>query len=477
MTSPSIPYKLVLTCMTVSAIVLFFFSGATSPLYNIAYSDGLVFRYVALGIAEGKIPYVDVFDNKGPLLYFINYMGLLIDEDYGLLFLQWLHLSFFIFLCYRLHQLLHAHSFYSWLLPLLLTFLIRFFDNGNMTEEWSLSLLTLPLFFILPLYQEEKRDLRPSQSFFYGLCIGLLAMLRLNNAVPLLAILLWWLIGLIRSARYVSLAHFLVFASLGFLLPVTLAAGWFYQKAGLYGCYEWIYATIIVNFVVFKSVLLPSIPLWKIVPVFFFHVTFVCLCLLKTCNLKQKPLVIPLVLTFVLSCLSMGHSWFGHYQMVLVPTFLISIGLFAQSRKHLILSVFLLTSLYLCKYSVSLEWWHYQEKARQEAFQKDFALVIGTIPSDQRRQLWNLNVHVWNYIDVAYQQKIFPVNRFDRPILADDKYPQPTFMFQHPAWVLVDEDDLDKESVEAQFLYQHYQSVARTSSPHRHCFSLYRRTI
>ena len=36
-----------------------------------------IFMYVAQGILEGEVPYLDRWDHKGPLLYLINAVGLL----------------------------------------------------------------------------------------------------------------------------------------------------------------------------------------------------------------------------------------------------------------------------------------------------------------------------------------------------------------------------------------------------------------
>ena len=468
-----------LISVVVSAIVLLLFSATTSPIYNLAYSDGRVFQYVGMAIAEGRIPYVDVFDNKGPFLYFINYIAFLLDEEYGILGLQWLHLSIFFYLCFRLHQSLHSCHFYSWVLPLLITFIVRYLGDGNLTEEWSLSLLIIPLFYIIPLYQGDRTDILPSQSFFYGLCVGLLALLRLNNAVPLLAILLLWLIDFIQRKQFASLARFIAFASIGFLLPVVAAALWFYQKAGLYGIYEWIYATIIVNFVYFKNqITIPSeIPLWKILPAVFFHVIFICLCLFRHRKPSQSRLVLSLVLTFLLTYLTIGQSWYAHYQMILIPTFLVSFCLLSKNHLHLALSVLLLTSIYMCKYVVGNEWKYYQENSINTEYQQEFAQVIDMLSPAERNQLWNLNATIYHFVDVAYYQRLFPVNRVDRPSLTVDTYPQPSFVDQQPLWVIVDENDLDQQKAETHFLLQHYQSVACTHSEHRHNLSLYKRVL
>ena len=46
--------------------------------------DSSTYIYVAQGILKGELPYVDRWDNKGPLLYSLNAIGILIHDTWGL---------------------------------------------------------------------------------------------------------------------------------------------------------------------------------------------------------------------------------------------------------------------------------------------------------------------------------------------------------------------------------------------------------
>ena len=49
---------------------------ATSFLYENWFPlDNAIFQIIGRGWVEGKIPYVDLWDQKGPLIYFINALG------------------------------------------------------------------------------------------------------------------------------------------------------------------------------------------------------------------------------------------------------------------------------------------------------------------------------------------------------------------------------------------------------------------
>src|SRR5512143_2942089 len=59
-------------------VVLLLFSPINTPI--LARDEG-VFVYVGRAILEGKIPYRDVWDHKGPLIYYINALGLWIGPN------------------------------------------------------------------------------------------------------------------------------------------------------------------------------------------------------------------------------------------------------------------------------------------------------------------------------------------------------------------------------------------------------------
>ena len=54
--------------------------------------DSSTYIYVAQGILKGELPYVDRWDNKGPLLYSLNAIGILIHDTWGIWVVQGLFL-------------------------------------------------------------------------------------------------------------------------------------------------------------------------------------------------------------------------------------------------------------------------------------------------------------------------------------------------------------------------------------------------
>ena len=60
-------------------LVLLLFVCPFSPIHRYCFeTDEIAYRVVSKGLLKGKIPYRDLFDHKGPLLYFVYALGMLI---------------------------------------------------------------------------------------------------------------------------------------------------------------------------------------------------------------------------------------------------------------------------------------------------------------------------------------------------------------------------------------------------------------
>ena len=79
--------------LLIAISIILLFSKATSPLYDGSYSvDDSIFKVIGKGILNGYVPYKDLFDHKGPILFLIQALGLLINKNVGIFILQILNL-------------------------------------------------------------------------------------------------------------------------------------------------------------------------------------------------------------------------------------------------------------------------------------------------------------------------------------------------------------------------------------------------
>ena len=92
-----------LVCFGCAAVLLLFCSG-TSPLYNgHDWTDANTYLTMGRGLLHGVVPYRDLFDHKGPLLYFVYALGALLSPSgfFGIYLLQAAALGTALFFLYQ----------------------------------------------------------------------------------------------------------------------------------------------------------------------------------------------------------------------------------------------------------------------------------------------------------------------------------------------------------------------------------------
>lgn len=124
-----------------------------SPWFEVFFDDKEIFRYTGMAIAKGQIPYIDFFDHKPPLIFFLN----MIDYYGGrwtFWFIDMLFITFTTFKFYKVN--VKYNVIYPIALPILFVLIIRShfisFDFG-MTRSYSTMLYLLCFISII----EQKR--------------------------------------------------------------------------------------------------------------------------------------------------------------------------------------------------------------------------------------------------------------------------------------------------------------------------------
>ena len=231
--------------LVISAIFLSVFSWSTSPIFKVYGNDSAVFIVMGKALAAGKVLYKDVFDHKGPILFFIEALGQLIwSGRMGIFLIQILNLTVVLYLARKI-SLLFVTQKQSWLvICAALIFLVRPLDEGNMTEELSLAFIMLPVFLALKDFLQPQSIHPTKNTFIYGLCFTIIAFIRITNAVAIVAIVFSIILSLIMEQRWRLLwkhAGVFIGASLVVILPLF---AFFYSQDTLY---DMLYGTFLFN--------------------------------------------------------------------------------------------------------------------------------------------------------------------------------------------------------------------------------------
>lgn len=243
--------------LLISVVYLLLFSAYTSPLFpKFMKYDSAVFMMVSKSILAGKKLYVDVFDHKGPILYCLEAIGMA-GGRIGVFLLQTVFLWANLLLLDRMTGLFsgetedrgiggacRTHTAGRWLVIGMTLLLLAYpLANGNLTEEYSLPFIFLPLYLFLKDMRTEGKPAL-SHSYVYGICFGILAFIRLNNAVTISAIILYWMIVLIKQGRWKKLLSHLGIGLLGIVTVVIPILCYFLIRDSFY---EMIYAVFLFN--------------------------------------------------------------------------------------------------------------------------------------------------------------------------------------------------------------------------------------
>ena len=227
-----------------SSLYVIVFSRATSPLYAYVGYDAAIFKQMGMAILKGKTIYLDYFDNKGCLLYFLHALCLWLGGDFVILIFQAISLTVTLILLDKIISLYKVGASRLYVLLAGLVLLLCFYEGGDLSEEWSLPFISYPLFKFLKSYKDNK-PLIAKDLYFIGLCFGVIAFLRINNAVPFCGFLLCLFIGYLLKKQW---KEFIIkaLAFVGGVLTITIPCFlYFYLKAGSEGVYWMVYGTFL----------------------------------------------------------------------------------------------------------------------------------------------------------------------------------------------------------------------------------------
>ncbi len=185
--------------LLVFSLLVLLVCSATSPLYQSHdWTDANTYLTMGRGLLKGAVPYRDLFDHKGPVLYAIYALGALLDPKGfgGVFLLQWAGLLGTLWCLFRIGRLFVQEGralVCACVAPVFLFtagiyYLPQNLDyGGGSAEEFC-----LPLFCLCPVADKpwgvpglQRRDF-----LLLGLSMGLVLQIKLNLALFWVGILL-----------------------------------------------------------------------------------------------------------------------------------------------------------------------------------------------------------------------------------------------------------------------------------------------
>lgn len=416
----------------VSFVFVVLFSRSTSFLYVFEGADPAIFKQMGLAILRGKTLYIDYFDNKGCILYFIHALGLWLGGDFFILLMQTISLTVTLLIWDKMLALYRDEQSRLICLGIALFMLFCFYGAGDQTQEWCLPFISYPLLVYFRAHKTSS-EIRPLQMLFIGLCFGIITFIQINNACAFLGFIAYlWLQYILRKdfrKLFQSIGCFI----LGWVIIAIPCVLYFYIKAGWNGVYEMVYATFLSNLEYLGVQHGTSWIHW--LPYSLFVVFFLLTNILGL--YKQREFLVPMLISILLFIGTFGRLCNSFYLTALLPLCIVSMMTIDLKAKLIPSLIVAICALFIGSIGI----FHFVNdlvlrNEKEVAIYENFHRCVQNIPENERDSIFNYNL-IWHGYGMMQHEKLLQCNRvslgYDLPTLKE-KTSKPA---SKPKWILI----------------------------------------
>jgi 4-amino-4-deoxy-L-arabinose transferase-like glycosyltransferase len=227
--------------LVATVVIAFSFINAASPFSRymgvVISPDSAVFLYMGRLLRAGGLPYVDAFDHKGPLLYFVNMLGYLLNPRWGIWVVESLFLALGTWSCYRVGRRFSGRSVATAATIITMSYYVFVYSGGNLSEDYALALIFFALLCSTRYFLAH--DASPINLLAIGAAGGGVLLLRPNMIGPWIAFT-FMIAGWGRSTSVRNRSRELIFLFAGGLAVCVPFVVYYAARGGLdelYGSY------------------------------------------------------------------------------------------------------------------------------------------------------------------------------------------------------------------------------------------------
>lgn len=430
-------------CLVISFLFLMICTK-TSFLYPFnEWMDANCFFTIGRGMLHGKVYYVDLFDQKGPLLYFYHTIAALISETtfIGVFLIEVISFAFFLYYAYQLLHLYLKRELAFFTLPIIsfLILTLPAFSHGDSAEEFCLPFLMYSLYSLVKYL--HKNQTLPSRSMLLinGIMAGCVMTIKFSMLGFWFAFMMCLFFMIIAKKAYKEAMISCLIFLFGMGLPLIPWILYFMYHGALNTFFEsYIYFNIHYypahSPFLLKMIMVIAKPIRFLgqnpgvgIPVIIGFTTL----LFDQTILKKRSHKIIILITFLFLCLGVfsGGVSFRYYYLILTPFLvlgLISLGSWVQAYyprllcKNVDALFIIITTLLLCVtfYGSKNTQMIKGRVKREDLVQYRFAEII--------KQTKNPTLLNYQFLDGGFYlaSNILPSNRYFQKLnIPDEVYP------------------------------------------------------
>lgn len=204
--------------------------------------DSAIFATVGNALNQGRVLYTEIVDNKGPLLYLINALGLSINYDFGMFYIEYIFLCLGSFFAYKTAMLITKKncwvSCFSVMFAMLL--FIPTLQGGNFTEEYAILFINIATYFIVKFIFNDYK-LKKHELIIIGVCFAATFLLRANLCALYVAEIIVILFYMVKDKKYKEVLTSAIFIAIGGIAFVTPFVIYLINNNALSACLEMVY--------------------------------------------------------------------------------------------------------------------------------------------------------------------------------------------------------------------------------------------
>jgi len=351
------------------AAIFIYYNASLSPLFKYSSTDSSVFLTVANEMIKGKLMYLDIFDHKGPILYLINYLGVVIGNgSRGVFLIEILFMFVNMSFAYKTMKIIFNRRTISFLIALLVPVLFySFFDGGNLTEEYIATFIFIFNYVVIKSFKNKNMSNR--NSIFLGMLGISILLIKPNFIIPLIPFSFIYLYHA-YSRDWRNILKKLFFILIGAII-ILVPFSFYFIVTGTFD--DFIYQVFLFNF---EYVNVESVSLGESMEITYnmflencslliFLIISGWALLIRNIYMKKEMLMsigLFLVVPFLMYSIGMsGHSY-KHYMMVSIPYILIMISVVAsqiilllrwKKRKYLYGIIYVVVFIMIFNFSIS----------------------------------------------------------------------------------------------------------------------------
>ena len=228
--------------IVMSFVFVYFFSYTTSFRYVILDGDSSIFQSVGKLWAQGHLPYVELFESKGPLMFLIDAIGYMIYPRSGIMVPQIIFMYVSLLFAWRITEILNFNKAKLLVFGLTVFYYVAHYHAGNHINEYNMPFLMVAVYIFLRDLNSPRVPLL--HGFIYGFGFGASVLLRTTSSMPICCCVFLSAIFLLKSGELKNLLQNVLSFCAGFAVIVLPFVIYFAAHGALY---EMIYGTILFS--------------------------------------------------------------------------------------------------------------------------------------------------------------------------------------------------------------------------------------